>query len=172
MESFLDGDLAAFEILFNRLAPRLKRSLRLMTGDPHLADDLTQVTFLKLVRARHTYTRGMSVEAWAWTIAKRVYLDDRRQRARKPEVLVADLARLASAHHPDPDRPGSPSERLEQALGALPAAQREALVLLKVHELSANEAAEAMGTTEGAVKMRAQRAFETLRKQLLGYRRR
>src|SRR5438552_14723668 len=91
MEDFLEGDVRAFECLFSQLAPRLRRSLYVMTRDPHLAEDLTQTTFLKLVRAGRTYARGMSVEAWVWTIAKRTYLDDRRRRTRKPEILVGDL---------------------------------------------------------------------------------
>src|SRR5207248_11649891 len=127
MESFLDGDVSAFEALFSRLAPRLKRSLHMMTGDLHGAEDLTQTTFLKLVRARHTYARGMSVEAWVWTIAKRAYLDDRRQRSRRPEVLVGDLGALAKWDISDGRRPATGSDRrLAKALSALPAAQREA----------------------------------------------
>jgi RNA polymerase sigma-70 factor (ECF subfamily) len=162
MERFLDGDARAFEDLFERLAPRLERGLRLLTGDRHLAEDLTQTTFLKVLRARDTYQRGMAVQTWVWAIARNAYLDDRRRRARAPEVLVAE---------PDPP-PGdevatrAPDDDLERALAALPPAQREAIVLLKVQGLSADEAAAAAGTTAGAVKMRAQRAYETLRRIL------
>ncbi len=133
-----------------------------MTGDPHLADDLTQTTFLKVLRARGTYQRGMAVQAWVWTIARHAYVDERRRRSRTPELLVAE---------PDPPLPVEAVEvveadRLERALHALPPAQREALLLLKVQGLSADEAAAAAGTTAGAVKMRAQRAYETLRRIL------
>jgi RNA polymerase sigma-70 factor, ECF subfamily len=161
MDRFVDGDARAFEDLYHRLAPRLERSLRFMTGDRHLAQDLTQTTFLKVLRARDTYQRGMAVKAWVWTIARRTYLDERRRRSRNREVLVAD---------PDPP-PAEAGElastaHLERAIAALPPAQREALVLLKVHELSADEAAAAAGTTAGAIKMRAQRAYQTLRRIL------
>src|SRR5688500_19487910 len=86
MDRFVDGDARAFEDLYHLLAPRLERSLRFMTGDRHLAQDLTQTTFLKVLRARDTYQRGMAVKAWVWTIARRTYLDDRRRRSRKCEV--------------------------------------------------------------------------------------
>jgi RNA polymerase sigma-70 factor (ECF subfamily) len=162
MERFVDGDARAFEELFQRLAPRLERSLRLLTGDPHLAEDLTQTTFLKVLRARGTYQRGMAVQAWVWTIAKHAYLDERRRRSRAPELLVAEPDPPPAAEAGDP----TADDRLERALGALPPAQREALVLLKVQELTADEAAAAAGTTAGAVKMRAQRAYETLRRLL------
>lgn len=162
MDRFVDGDTAAFEELFQRLAPRLLRSLRIMTGDPHLAEDLMQTTFLKVVRARDSYQRGMAVEAWIWTIARHAYLDDRRRRSRGRELLVADPEPAAREVAGDV----AAIDHLERALGALPPAQREAIVLLKVQELSAEEAAAAAGTTAGAVKMRAQRAYETLRRIL------
>jgi RNA polymerase sigma-70 factor, ECF subfamily len=163
MERFLDGDTRAFEELFHMLAPRLERSLRFLSGDRHLAEDLTQTTFLKVLRARDTYQRGMAVEAWVWAIARHAFADACRQRRRRPEVLVADPEHGAPAAEPERS---ADAEHLAEALLELPAAQREALVLLKVQGLSAGEAAEAAGTTVGGIKMRAQRAYETLRRVL------
>jgi RNA polymerase sigma-70 factor (ECF subfamily) len=164
MERFLDGDRAAFEELYRRLAPRLLRSLRLSTGDPQLADDLLQITFLKVVSARESYRRGMSAEAWIWAIAKHSRHDEQRRSARARELVSAlPICTPEVVAAPDHDD----AEALSCALRELPEAQREALLLLKVYDLPASEAASAAGTTVGAVKMRAQRAFETLRKLLV-----
>jgi RNA polymerase sigma-70 factor (ECF subfamily) len=164
MERFLDGDARAFEELYQALAPRLVQSLRILSGDAALAEDLTQITFLKVLRASDTYRRGMSVRAWIWTIAKHTYLDERRRGFRTREIASGDLTPEVepSATHPSSSRTAA----VARALGALPTAQREAILLLKVHELSAKEAAAAAGTSVGAIKMRAQRAYETLRRLL------
>lgn len=167
MERFIDGDDAAFEALFQRLAPRVRQSLRFLAGDAALADDLTQVTFLKVLRASGTYRRGMSVEAWIYGIARHAYFDERRRGFRTHEVLAADPISPQVASEL-PSEPSAREESLARALELLPEPQREALVLLKVYELSAKEAAAAVGTSEAAIKMRAQRGYETLRRLLEG----
>lgn len=161
MERFLDGDAAAFEIIFRRLSPRVASGLRLMTGSSHLAEDLTQATFLKVLRARDTYQRGMAVDVWVWAIARRTWIDEKRRFARRSEVLVGNEPSQAT-----PSDDSADSGPVFAALRALPASQREAVLLLKVEGLSATEAAAVVGTTEGAIKMRAQRGYEQLRRML------
>jgi RNA polymerase sigma-70 factor (ECF subfamily) len=161
MDRFVDGDSAAFEIIFRRLAPRVAAGLRLMTGSSHLAEDLTQSTFLKVLRARGTYQRGMAVDVWIWAIARRTWIDEKRRFARRLEVPVGnELCQWTSPND------GPETGPLFAALSALPTSQREALLLLKLEGLSAAEAAAVVGTTEGAIKMRAQRGYEQLRRIL------
>jgi RNA polymerase sigma-70 factor (ECF subfamily) len=57
--------------------------------------------------------------------------------------------------------------RLRRALDELPPAQKEALQLLRIRGLSPDEAAEVASTTAGAIKVRAHRAFKTLRRLLV-----
>lgn len=161
MDRFLDGDAGAFEILFRRLSPRVAAGLRLMTGSSDLAQDLTQATFLKVLRSRGTYQRGMAVDVWVWAIARRTWLDEKRRLARSSEVLVGN-----EPSQPAPLDEGADTGPLCAALSTLPASQREAVLLLKVEGLSAAEAAAVVGTTEGAIKMRAQRGYEQLRRIL------
>lgn len=161
MELFLAGDAAAFERIFRRLSPRVAAGLRLMTGSAHLAEDLTQSTFLKVLRARDTYQRGMAVDVWVWAIARRTWIDEKRRYARRSEVLIGD-----EPEPPASSVDGEPAGPLFVALRSLPASQREAVLLLKVEGLSAAEAAAIVGTTEGAIKMRAQRGYEQLRRSL------
>ena len=61
MAAYVAGDRRAFEQLFARLAPRLHRFFRRSFSAEATADDLLQVTFLKLHRARDTYKVGMPV---------------------------------------------------------------------------------------------------------------
>lgn len=163
MARFVDGDSTAFENIFRRLAPRVASGLRLMTGSVHLAEDLTQSTFLKVLRARDTYQRGMAVDVWVWAIARRTWIDEKRRFARRSEVLVGN-----ELHEWTPRDDGPETGPLFAAWRALPTSQREALLLLKLEGLTAAEAAAVVGTTEGAIKMRAQRGYEQLRRILDG----
>jgi len=55
---------------------------------------------------------------------------------------------------------------VQATLNALPALQRDAFVLIRFEGLSVAEAAQVLGATEGAVKVRAFRAYEALREAL------
>lgn len=172
MNDFLDGDVRAFDDVFHRVAPRVVGMLRAMTGDTRLAEDLAQVTFLKVHRSRGTYQRGAPLEPWIFAIARRTFLDDRRRQKRSP-VRLSDDGALPEAPPEAPDGPqgferltDEQAQALRARLQTLPEPQREALVLLKVQGLSTAEAAAVTGTTAGAVKLRAHRAYESLRKVL------
>lgn len=173
MEAFIDGDTRAFNRLYERLAPRVLSLLSALSGDRRLAEDLTQTTFLKIHRARDTYARGARVEPWVFAIARRTLLDERRRKKRKPEELSADgtMPEPRHDHAPESSRLDPEQERkLNARLADLPDPQREALVLLKVQGLSIAEAARIAGTTPGAMKLRAHRAYEALR-EALGHKR-
>ena len=171
MEAFLAGDARGFERVYRRLAPRLRGFLRGMCGDARLAEDLTQTTFLKVHQARETYRRGAPVEPWVFAIARRTWLDHLRHRRRRPEAL-SDDGQLpeASAEAASPKGfealPSDALETLERSLGALPEAQREAIVLLKVDGLSVAEAADVAGVSVSNLKVRAHRGYEALRRAL------
>lgn len=169
MEAFIDGDTRAFNRLYERLAPRVLSLLSALSGDRRLAEDLTQTTFLKIHRARDTYARGARVEPWVFAIARRTLLDERRRKKRKPEDLSADGTMPEPRHDeaPESSRLDPEQERkLYARMADLPDPQREALVLLKVQGLSIAEAASIAGTTPGAMKLRAHRAYEALREAL------
>mgnify|MGYP000993840932 CR=1 FL=1 len=171
MARVLQGDARAFEALYRALSPRVRGFLRNISGDDRTADDLTQVTFLKVHRARETYQLGAPVEPWVFAIARRSYLDHRRARRRRPEDLSSD------GTVPEPPRVEETNdgfdrldpqvaETLRAGLASLPDPQREAIMLLKVQGLSVADAAQVAGVTPGALKVRAHRGYEALRKLL------
>lgn len=166
MERFLDGDALAFERLFKQLAPRVASALAQMSGDPRLAEDLTQIVFLKLYRARAAYQRGMLLAPWVFAIARNVFLDERRQRRRRRETLSVDghLPELVSESRAELDEQARAT--LEALLSSLAPNQREALVLLKMQGLSLAEIAALTGTSVASIKMRLHRAYRRLRELL------
>jgi RNA polymerase sigma-70 factor (ECF subfamily) len=171
MEAVLSGDARAFEGLYRALAPRVRGFLRGLCGDERTAEDLTQTTFLKIHRARSTYQRGAPVEPWVFAIARRTWLDHRRSRRRHPEDLSADgvvpepASRDEAAEGFDRLDPAV-ADALQAGLAALPEAQREAVLLLKAEGLSVADAAQIVGVTPGALKVRAHRGYEALRKAI------
>ena len=178
MGRYCRGDAAAFQRLYALLAPRLLAYLFGLLRDKAAAEDILQATFLKVHEARSTYVMGANPIPWMYTIAHRTCLDEIRKRKRNRVQLTKDGTLLAE---PAADLTGVPVEAGQDeaarpdpaatagalaALHQLPENQREALLLTKVHGRTTAEAAMIAGTTQGAIKQRAHRAYLTLRGML------
>jgi RNA polymerase sigma-70 factor (ECF subfamily) len=168
MERYARGDDAAFAAVYDAVAPRLYGYLLRQTHDPSRAEDIVQQTLLQMHRARCRFIPGAEVLPWAFAIARRLLIDNARRRKR--EVLVAtdeegdgDVAR---SNEPAADALVAADQlarRIRRELATLPEAQRVAFELVKEEGLSLAEAAQVLGTTVAAVKLRAHRAYEALR---------
>jgi RNA polymerase sigma-70 factor (ECF subfamily) len=179
MARYCRGDAAAFHQLYTMLAPRILAYLTGLLGDKAAAQDALQLTFLKLHEARSSYVLGANPIPWIYTIAHRTSLDEIRKRKRSRVRLskdgelaaepAANITGTAADAHPDPtERPDAAAAAgALAALAQLPENQRQALILTKVHGRSIADAAMITGSTPGAIKQRAHRAYVTLR-QLLG----
>src|SRR5262245_46164464 len=171
MERYAAGDDASFEALYDALAGRLYAYLRRHVPDPHGCDDLLQETFLRMHKARGTFVTGAAVLPWAFAIARRLVLD-RVRRDRRAPPGTGDLDPEPGSPAGDTDRPEQVVEareaarRLARALARLPDSQRNAFELLKQDGLTLAEAAEVLGVTVTAVKLRAHRAYESIRAAL------
>jgi RNA polymerase sigma-70 factor, ECF subfamily len=175
MERYARGEDAAFQELYRRGAPRLRGFLLRLSGDAALADDLAQEAFLRVHRARGSFAPGAAALPWIFAIARNVFLDH----ARHPHVRRAAGDAHGGTGGSPPEREAPPDTQGDEALlgsemlaivratlARLPVLQREAFILLRFEGLSVNEAAQVLGATEGAVKIRAFRAYEALRAAL------
>ena len=175
MAQYCDGDASAFRALYALVAPRLLGYLVKMARERAIAEDLLQLTFLKLHRARPAYVRGADPLPWIYSIAHRTFLDEARRlkravvRVGEGDELPEEQADLRGEAADRRDEPRADPELVKAALDALaglPAQQREAVVLTKLDGKSVAEAAEIAGTSVGAMKVRAHRGYEALRKIL------
>jgi RNA polymerase sigma factor (sigma-70 family) len=173
MAAYASGDRRAFEALFARLAPRLHRFFRRSFGAEATADDLLQQTFLKLHRARATYRADLKVAPWAFAIAARVRLDEFRRRKRLAEdgdeetLARAEEAQAVTAAEAGRGAiDGDTAELVRRAVEELPESQRVIIHLNRFEGMTFAEIAGVLGSTEGAVKLRAFRAYGTLRSKL------
>lgn len=169
MDRYSRGDDSAFADVYDAVAPRLHGYLLRQTRDGARADDLLQLTLLQIHRHRGSYIAGSPVLPWAFAIARRLLIDDLRHR--KTDALSA--ARSIE----EADRPGSvaPEDEVasrevaalvEAVLDQIPEAQRTAFELLKVEGLSLVDAAQVLGVSVNAVKLRAFRAYTAIRTAL------
>lgn len=165
MELFCQGDEKAFDALFDRHAPAVRGYLLRMVASAALADDLTQTTFLSLVRARGRFIKGSRFKPWLYAIATNAARDSRR---RRKEQLTATGDLPADEGEEMAVRDLGMEKQVHAALGKLPDAQREAILQHRFHGISFAELAAAEGVSESAVKVRAHRGYEQLRVLLKG----
>lgn len=167
MSAYTAGDARAFETLFARLAPRVHGFFLRSFRDEGVADDLLQVTFMKVHRARAQFRPELKLLPWLFAVAARVRLDELRRRLRLPEDAGEDAIALAeeqAVRDPPPD--SDVKDAVRAALDALPETQRTVIHLHRYEGMTFAEIARVLGTTPGAVKLRAFRGYETLRRQL------
>jgi RNA polymerase sigma-70 factor, ECF subfamily len=161
MVRYQQADAAAASALIEGLSPQFYRFFASQMGSRSGADDMLQELWLRIHRARHTYRAGEPFLPWAYAIAHRVRIDDYRRRRRLAREIGTDKAPEPTIRHEEPGAAG-----IDELLAQLPESQREVLTLLKVEGLSVEEVALATASTVGAVKQKAHRAYERLRRFL------
>ena len=171
MDRYARGDDSAFAEVYDGLAPRLQSFLLRYTHDRARAEDVVQQTMLKIHRARGRFTLGGQVVPWAFAIARRLLIDHHRRGGREVLAPTSDdtfTQLLAAVDAPADDLviAKEVAEHLVKRLARLPENQRVAFELIKQDGLSVLEAAQVLGPTVAAVKLRAHRAYEALREVL------
>jgi RNA polymerase sigma-70 factor (ECF subfamily) len=161
MERVQSGDAAAYRALFERHGDRVFGYLSRLSGDAERGADLTQETFLRVWRARATWTPGRAVRPWIFGIAANAARDAARARGRRP-VEVELSAHDAPAGGPVPGQ----ARDLERALRALPDPLREAFLLAVVEGLDHNELARQLQISPDNARARVSRARAALRRAL------
>lgn len=165
MGDYTTGNAEAFRELHRRLAPKLYSYLLRLSRDPALAEDVLQVTFAKLHRARSSYIPEAKVLPWAMVIARRTFLDECRGLAAQREVLGPDgLLPERKSEQPSPEHVAD----MRRALDRLPDHYRSAIQLTKLVGFSGEEAAGLLSTTQSAIKLRVHRGYAMLRNILAG----
>jgi RNA polymerase sigma-70 factor (ECF subfamily) len=138
------------------------RYLLRQTGLRADAEDLTQEVFLRALRAIDGYEHQGRDRAWLFSIAHNLVVDGSRRARRLPRI-DAGVAPDSLASNGDATLDAL---ALEQAIGRLPALEREALVLREVVGLSYAEIAEVTGAKPDAVAARLYRARSGMRRLL------
>nr|WP_307795238.1 sigma-70 family RNA polymerase sigma factor [Actinacidiphila acididurans] len=139
--------------------------LRLVAGDRYLAEDVVQETLLRAWKsASKLDTSAKSLRPWLVTVARRIVIDGHRSRqSRPPETSPAALEQVPAQ---DELERSLRLMTISDALGALSAAHREALVETYFKGRTVNEAAEQLGLPPGTVRSRVFYGLRALRNAL------
>ncbi|MBC8160712.1 MAG: sigma-70 family RNA polymerase sigma factor [Roseiflexaceae bacterium] len=162
------GDTAALGLLYDRYG-RLVFSVALrIVGERGSAEEITQDVFLRLWQHAERYNaeRG-SLMAWILTITQRRAIDElrsRRHTSQRREIELPETLPLGGSDHAQNTQLRTD---LQQALSALPAAQREAIEGVFFGGLSRQDMAQRMGSPLPTINTRIRLGMEKLR-ALLG----
>jgi len=141
-----------------------------LTGDRTSSEDLVQLVFYRILKYRHTYRDEGKFSAWIYHLARKVAADHYRRSSTAPAATdPGDLQSVPdqAPHAADRAIAADDTARLQAALAALPADQREVLVLARFQHLRHEEIARLLDISVGAVKVRVHRALKDLREVYL-----
>ena len=162
------GEVEAFGDLYQRYLDLIYRYIRVRVVEDRVAEDLTEVVFLRSFEALGRYKeRGRPFSAFLYQVARNLLVDHYRQR--KEEVSIEDVNQMATSA-PAVDEQVIQSERIreiEHALTSLPSDYQEVIRLRVILALSTEDVAAWMGRSEGAIRVLLHRALTTLRRRLV-----
>lgn len=174
------GDEDAFALLYRRRHPAIYRFALHMSGNPAVAEDVTQEVFMALIRdARRFDPAKGSVSGFLFGIARN-HLRKRWERDKRLVPLLEEGnefakpgangsgngIRLMSASVHEDLAAFETVGRVRQAIATLPANYREVVILCDLEEMSYEEAALALACPVGTVRSRLHRAREILIEKL------
>lgn len=167
MKAALEGDRTAYAELLTEMVPIVRRIARGRVAGAEDLDDVVQDVLLSVHQVRHTYDPARPFMPWLNAIARNRLVDAQRRMYRRTRNEVAvDFLPETFSGEPTKGTEDVLSDRNEvhDALVKLPIGQRRAVELLKLQELSLQEASKVSGLSVGSLKVSLHRAMISLRK--------
>jgi RNA polymerase sigma-70 factor (ECF subfamily) len=155
----LRGDRESFRVLVDRYQRPLLASARHILGDPEMAQDAAQETFIEAYRALGNLKEPAKFRAWLYGILRHRCMKV-RDAAGPPSLPYDETCETAVTAPPGESEAAS---EVAEMLRRLPRDDRELLAARYLQGLSYAEIAEALRITSGAVRVRCLRARERLR---------
>jgi len=172
VERAQSGDKRAFDLLVLKYQHKIAKLIMRYVRDPAEALDVSQEAFIKTYRALPNFRGDSAFYTWLYRIAINTAKNHLVAMKRRPIDFEVDLQDPESydmnARLQDNDTPDRVAQReelreaVEEAIAALPAELREAIVLREIEGLSYEEIATAMECPVGTVRSRIFRAREAI----------
>lgn len=179
------GDSDAFDQLYLRYKPRLRKFIGGFVEDDAAADDLLQETFLRVYSNADRYQPSSSFKAWVYKIATNLCLNEIRRKRAHPLVSLNRQVHVGFSESesetvelheliPDssfigPSEAAESAEVLEQILSAISSlsnAHQDVLTLRLWDELNYEQIAQLLKCSVGTAKSRAFYGLRALRDKL------
>ena len=167
-----ERDQSAFTELARRYMDLVNSAAARRVGDRHLAEDITQAVFMILARKPASAARTAPLSAWLLNTVRYAAANALKTQRRRlhHHALAARQASASAACSPNPSDVlvwQEVAAHLDDAVLALPARDRQVVLLRYFQNNSIDDVAAATKSTEGAVKQRLSRSIEKLRKKLI-----
>ena len=157
------GDRDAFTEIVRRRQPWIRNLMRRFSGDPQLADDLSQRVFLQVWRKIRQLREPERFAGWIKRIAVNEWIDYQRKNKDDWNQEFDDGAHEARSAQP------TVAMDLDKALATLPGPVRLCIVLSYHERMSHAEIADVTGMPPGTVKSHIRRGSSKLRELLADY---
>lgn len=156
------GDAAAFDLVYAEFNSRLFNFLARLSRRREVAEDLLEETWLRFVDRAPKLNPDTRIGPFLFTVARNLYISYCRSRMIE-DAHAAHASGLWPSGSPGPSPfdatvASETGRRLDEAIAALPAAYREALLLVAVEGMKPAEAAAICGVTPEAMRQRLSRA--------------
>ncbi len=168
LEQARQRDPQALATIYDTYAHKIYAYIYRHVGDPHRAEDLTGIVFLKMLEAldRDKFARD-ALQSWLYRIAYNVIVDDSRYNKRRPTSNLHEGIAIPPESHPEHlASQRLQSEILRAAIDQLTSDQRDVILLRFGEGMTAPQVAEILGKTEEAVRALQRRGLANLRKIL------
>jgi len=164
------GDLAAFEALYEGYKGQVFRTALAITRDQSAAEDILQECFIRLHRSLGSLDEGQPLAPWLYRVTVNLCYSWMTRQRRWLHSLEEALEWLGALPQPSPVQLVERQEvrtAIEQAINSLSLDQRVTLVLYYLNGLSVEEVAVAMSCPVGTVKSRLYYGRKNVRRRLL-----
>ncbi len=173
IQSVLDGDENAFAELVNKHKKAVHALAWRVIGDFHIAEDITQDTFLIVYQRLHTLKDPNQFLGWLYVIARRrCYALIRKKRIRTQPLEDAETAMIGKdvySQHVADERANTAidaqREVVKRLLAKLKESERTVMTLYYLGEMTVEEISKFLGVSVGTIKSRLQRARIRLQKE-------
>lgn len=162
------GEVGCFGLLYDHYLPQIYRFIYLKVGSKHETEDLTHEVFLSAWQSLPDYrSRGFPFSSWLYQIARNKVIDYYRTKKSQVQLDAVDESsfQLASSVEKDVDITLEMT-KVQAAIKKLKSDQQDVLLMRFIEDMSHKEIAEAVGKSEGAVRLIQHRALEQLRELL------
>lgn len=170
MQAYQQGNIEAFEALYDRYRNRLERFLRfrLSAAHRHFLDDLFQITWMKIHRSRKNFDLKQKFSTWLYQIALNSLRDHVSLKHFNEEIIVDEIEANPSFSEDPTFR--IDFERAKLYLEKLPHIQREIILLSDLEGFTSTEIARMLNMKEDAIRKVLSRVRKKLRESLEGIR--
>ena len=170
-----EGDDTSFALLLERHRGPVVHFMYRMVQNQAVSEELAQEVFLRVYRSRETYEPTAKFTTWLFRIATHVALNSIRDRKKEKghesldEEMLDGMERQVADRQPTVEQDMVREVKLRevrQAIEALPAKQRAAVLMHKYEGLDYAQIAGVLSCSESAIKSLLFRAYEALRDRL------